>query len=145
MGLHGEESLLTREHTMEWDAGAFMRIAIGVFFLLFGAGVAYSLFRLSAVLSRMNDMLGTVDKELGPLLTRVEATLDGVNSELDKVDQITGSVAGVAKVAEQATVAVQGAVSKPIRRAAGVATGIKTACSTFLSGKEPLRDKGKEE
>lgn len=120
---------------MEWDAGAFMRIAIGIFFLAFGAGLAYSLFRLSAVLGRLNSILTDANKEVIPLLTRVEATLDGVNSELDKVDQITGSVAEMVKVAENTTTGVYGVVSKPIRQASGFAAGLKEGFSSFLTGK----------
>jgi hypothetical protein len=120
---------------MEWDAGAFMRIAIGIFFLAFGAGLAYSLFRLSSVLGRLNSILTDANKEVTPLLTRVEATLDGVNSELDKVDQITGSVAEMIKVAEHTTTGVYGAVSKPVRQVAGLASGLKEGVASFLSGK----------
>ena len=120
---------------MEWDSGAFMRIAIGIFFLAFGAGLAYSLFRLSAVLGRLNSILTDANKEVIPLLTRVEATLDGVNSELDKVDQITGSVAEMIKVAERTTTGVYGAVSKPVRQVAGIAAGVKEGVASFLSGK----------
>lgn len=120
---------------MEWDAGAFMRIAIGIFFLAFGAGLAYSLFRLSAVLGRLNGILTDANKEVIPLLTRVEATLDGVNSELDKVDQITGSVAEMVKVAEHTTTGVYGVVSKPIKQASGLAAGLKEGVSSFLTGR----------
>lgn len=110
-----------------------MRIAIGIFFLLFGIGIAYSLFRLSMVINRVNDMLDNVNKEIVPLLTRVEATIDGVNSELDGVDQITESVATMVKVAEQTTVAVQSAVSKPVKLLAGVSAGIKRGFRSFFS------------
>lgn len=120
---------------MEWDAGAFMKIAIGVFFLAFGAGLAYSLFRLSTVLGRLNSILSDANKEVVPLLTRVEGTLDAVNTEIDKVQAITGSVAEMVKVAEQTTTGVYGAVAKPVRYAAGLAAGVKEGVSSFLSGK----------
>lgn len=120
---------------MEWDAGAFMRIAIGVFFLVFGAGLAYALFRLAAVLGRVNSILVDANKEVVPLLTRVEATLDGVNSELDKVEQITGSVAEMVKVAEHTTTGVYGAVSRPLKQASGLAAGLREGVSSFLSGR----------
>jgi hypothetical protein len=120
---------------MEWDAGAFMKIAIGIFFLAFGAGLAYSLFRLSAVLGRLNSILSDANKEVLPLLTRVEGTLDAVNTELDKVQEITGSVAEMVKVVEQTTTGVYGAVSKPVRYAAGFAAGVREGVSSFLSGK----------
>lgn len=120
---------------MEWDAQAFMYIAIGVFFLLFGVGLFLALFRLSTTLQRTTSILADVNTEVIPLLTRVEATLDGVNSELGKVDEITGSVATIAKHAEDTTTAVRGAVTTPVKKVAGVAAGVSEAVGTFLFGK----------
>lgn len=118
---------------MEWDAGAIMRIAIGFFFVLFGVGIAFALFRLGTVFKRLSSILGNADTQVIPLLTRVESTLDGVNSELDKVDQITGSVAGIVRTAEQTTTAVQGAVSKPIKKIAGLAAGVNAGITSFIT------------
>jgi hypothetical protein len=120
---------------MEWDAGAFMRIAIGIFFLAFGAGLAYALFRLAAVLRRMTSILTDANTRVIPLLTRVESTLEGVNSELGKIDQITGSAAEIVRTAEQTTTAVYGAVSTPVRKAAGLAAGLNRGIGSFFSGK----------
>jgi hypothetical protein len=120
---------------MEWDAGAFMKIAIGIFCLLFGAGLAYALFRLSSVLHRLTTILTDANTRVIPLLTRVEATLDGVNSELGKIDQITGSVAEIVKTAEHTTTAMQVAVGRPVRKVAGLAAGVTEGISSFLTGK----------
>ena len=57
------------------------------------------------------------------MLTRVETTLDGVNAELDKVEEITGSVAEMVKVAEQLVTGVYGAVSKPVAKSGGIGVG----------------------
>ena len=35
---------------MEWDAGAIMKIAIGIFFFLVAIGLTYALFRLAGFL-----------------------------------------------------------------------------------------------
>jgi hypothetical protein len=118
---------------MEWDAGAIMRIAVGVFFVLFGVGLAFALFRLGTVFKRLSSILSNADTQVIPLLTRVGITLDGVNSELEKVDQITGSVAGIVRTAEQTTTAVQGAVSRPIRMVAGMAAGVKAGIGSFVA------------
>jgi hypothetical protein len=120
---------------MEWDAHAFMDIAIGIFFLLFGAGLAYACFRLSSVFHRLTSILTDANTEVIPLLTRVEATLDGVNSELEKIDQITGSVAEIAKTAEHTTSAVESAVVKPVIKAAGLAAGVGAGVASLLTGK----------
>lgn len=121
---------------MEWDAGAIMDICIGIFFLLFGAGLLYMFIRLGSVLSRTTLILEDVNKEVTPLLTRVEATLDGVNSELGKVDEITGSVAVIVKTAENATTAAETAVSKPIKLVAGLAAAANRGITSLLSRKE---------
>jgi hypothetical protein len=120
---------------MEWDAGAIMRIAIGVFFVLFGIGIAFALFRLGTVFKHLSSILGDANTQVIPLLTRMESTLDGVNAELGKVDDITGSVAGIMKTAEQTTTAVHGAVAKPMRKAAGLAAGVSEGITSFISGK----------
>ena len=118
---------------MEWDAGSIMRIAIGFFFVVFGVGVIFSLFRLGTVFKKLSNILADANTQVIPLLTRVEATLDGVNSELGKVDQITGSVAEIVRTAEVTTTAVHGAVAKPIKKIAGLAAGANAAISSLLS------------
>ena len=68
-------------------------------------------------------------------LTRVETTLDGVNSELDKVDQITGSVAEIVKAAEQTTTALHTAVATPIRKIAGLVVGARESIKSFVAAR----------
>jgi uncharacterized protein YoxC len=120
---------------MDWDFSAIWKLALGFFLVVSGVGVAYALFRLGSVLKRMTGILTDANTQVIPLLTRVENTLDGVNAELGKVDQITGSVAGIVKTAEQATTAVHGAVAKPMKKVAGLAAGISEGVTSFLAGK----------
>ena len=119
---------------MEWDGDAIMKICIGVFFLAFGGGLAFALVRLAAVLRRLTSILTDVNTEVLPLLARVEATLDGVNSELSKIEEITGSAAEIVKTAEHTTTAVYGALAVPAKKAAGVAAGLREGIGAFLSG-----------
>jgi hypothetical protein len=120
---------------MEWDAGAFMQIAIGIFFLLFGIGCAYALFRLASVLARLTGILADTNTQVLPLLTRIETTLDGVNAELAKVDEITASVGVIVKTAETTTTAVHGVVATPLKKVAGLASAVNEGIATFVSGK----------
>lgn len=118
---------------MEWDGGTIMRVAIGFFFVLFGVGVAFAMFRLASVFKRLASILADANTQVIPLLTRVESTLDGVNAELGKVDQITGSVAEIVKTAEVTTTAVHGAIAKPIQKVASVAAGVASGVRSFMS------------
>ena len=101
------------------DAGAFMRIAIGIFFLLFGLGLAYMLLRLAGVLGEVGAMIRGTGEEVVPLLRRVQTTVDEVNANLSNVDEITEDVAGMTGALESTTVAVQAAVTTPINHRTG--------------------------
>ena len=120
---------------MEWDGGTIWRVALGVFFLLCGGGIAYGFFRLGSMLKRVTHILTSVDSRVLPLLTRVEATLDGVNSELSKVDQITGSVAEMVKAAEETTTALHNAVAMPLHKIAGFAGGVRESVKSFVAAR----------
>jgi hypothetical protein len=120
---------------MVWDGGSIWRIALGVLFVLCGCGLAYALFRAGQALKRLADILSSVDSRVVPLLTRVETTLDGVNSELSKVDQITGSVAEMVKAAEQTTTALHNVVSTPLRKIAGLAGGLRGTVKSFMAAR----------
>jgi hypothetical protein len=121
---------------MNWDAGTIMRICIGVFFLAFGAGVAYSLFRLGGMFRRLTNILTDANQEVVPLLNRLETTLDGVNAELGKVDQITGSIAQMVGTMEHATSAVERGVSTPLKKAGSLVSGVSEAVGAFFSGRQ---------
>lgn len=124
---------------MEWDGGTIWRLALGFLFVACGAGVGYAFFRLGSVLKKAADVLTSVDSQVVPLLTRVETTLDGVNSELGKVEEITGSVAVIVKTAEKTTTAVHKAVSLPLRKLGSLADNVLGGVRSFGTAK-----KGKE-
>jgi uncharacterized protein YoxC len=120
---------------MEWSLGEVMKLCIGFFFVLFGVWTSWVLFRLGGVLKRITSILTDANTRVIPLLTRVETTLDGVNAELGKVDQITGSVVEIVKAAEHTTTAVHNAVAKPMRKIAGLASGVSEGVSSFFASK----------
>ena len=120
---------------MEWDAAAFMKIAIGLFFLAFAVGLTYVLVRLATVFKEIAVMLADMTKEFVPILSRLQTTVDEVNSELGKIDEITGSVVHVTGAIENTTSAVQSAISSPVKKMAGVSAGVSEALSSFIAGR----------
>jgi hypothetical protein len=124
-----------KEPKMEWSLGEIMKLCIGFLSVALGVGGAVALFRLAGVFKRLTSILTDANTQVIPLLTRVEATLDGVNAELSKVDQITGSVVQIVKAAEHTTTALHGAVARPMRRIAGLAAGVSEGVSSFFAGK----------
>ena len=116
------------------DAGAFMQIAIGIFFLLFGLGLAYMLLRLAGMLVEMTVMVRDVNREAVPILTRVQTTVDEVNANLTNVDDITEHVAAMTGTLETTTSTVSGAVTAPVKKVAGFSAGVSEGIATFFKG-----------
>ena len=83
----------------------------------------------------MSSILGKVDSRTLPLLSQVETTLNEVNSELSKVEQITGSVAEIVRAAEDTTTAVHKVVSTPLRKIAGVASAVRGTVKVYSSSR----------
>lgn len=121
---------------MVWDAGAFMKIAIGLFFLACGAGMSYALVRLAAVLQQLTGMLHDVNGEFVPILSRLQTTVDEVNSELNKIDEITGSVVSVTDTIGHTTSAIQRAIGSPVKKVAGLSAGVAETLSSLFSGRQ---------
>jgi ABC-type transporter Mla subunit MlaD len=117
------------------DAGGLMQIAIGIFFVLVGLGLGYACLRMAGLFAQLTTMVGDVDREVVPILNRLQTTVDEVNSELGKIDEITGSVVNVTGTLEQTTTAVHSAIGAPIRAAASASAGVSQAFSTFLGGR----------
>ena len=78
-------------------------------------------------------MLHDVNQEVVPILTRVQTTVDEVNSELGKVDEITGSVVAVTDRIETTAAAIQSAIGTPVKKMAAFSAGVTEAVSTFIS------------
>lgn len=116
------------------DAGDFMQIAIGIFFLLFGLALAYMLLRLAGMLGQVTTMVRDVNHETVPILTRVQTTVDEVNANLSNVDDITENVAAMTGTLENTTSAVSGAVTAPVKKVASVSAGLSEGVSTFFKG-----------
>ncbi|GAB4250943.1 MAG: hypothetical protein Kow00129_11820 [Thermoleophilia bacterium] len=117
------------------DAGGFMRIAIGIFFLLAGVGLGYALYRLADVLGQVTTTIHDITEETVPILTRLQTTVDEVNSELAKIDEITGSVVHVTETVESTASAVGSAVGAPVKKLAAWSAGLNESVNTFVKGR----------
>jgi hypothetical protein len=132
-----------------WSDLAYL--ALAVFLLLAGLALAYGALRLGATLGRASSLLKGAERELLPVISKLGGTVDRVNGQLDKVDQITdsavaaGAGGGAARrpgaVAAGAGVAaavrtVTGLVSRPIEKLAGLVTGARHAASSMRARRD---------
>jgi methyl-accepting chemotaxis protein len=107
------------------------RYALAAFLVLTGLGLGYVFLRLAGTLQRVNAMLDGLVAELVPMLSKVSTSIDHVNSELDKVGNITDSAVDATEKIDHTVRAVSDLISKPVKAASGMSAGIKHGFETF--------------
>jgi hypothetical protein len=117
-----------------WSDLAYL--ALAVFLLLTGISLAYGAWRLGGTLRRASSLLQGTERELLPVISRLGGTVDRVNGQLDKVDQITDSAVDAVAGVDSAVRTVSGIVTGPIEKLAGLASGAKHAASSIRSGRD---------
>jgi|SRR6188768_3482713 hypothetical protein len=105
-------------------AGDVARYALAAFLLLFGIGLAYMLFQLGGTFSRLSSFIRGTERELLPVINKTGGTVDRVNQQLDKMDQVTDSAVDMADSADTAVRAVSMAIQKPVTKVSGFAAGV---------------------
>ena len=109
------------------------RYAAAFFLVVVGIGLIYALVRLGGTLRSAEKLLTDVDTEVVPLLKQATETLDGVNTELDKVDVVMSSVVDATEKVDQTTRIVESAISVPAKKAAAFGAGVSQAVSSFFN------------
>jgi uncharacterized protein YoxC len=117
-----------------WSDLAYL--ALAVFLVLAGLAFAYFALRLGGTLRRASSLLEGAERELLPVISKLGGTVERVNDQLDKVDQITDSAVDAVSSLDTAVRTVTGIVTRPIEKLAGVATGARHAASSFRARKD---------
>lgn len=109
-----------------------LRYAAAFFFVVVAIGLLVALLRTARVLTRVDKLLGDLDQEIVPLLNKTGTTVDEVNSELARVNEITQAVVDMTQKMESMAGSVENVVTKPARKVAGFGAGVSQAISSFL-------------
>lgn len=109
-------------------------LALSVFLLLAGIALGYGALRLGATLGRASSLIQGAERELLPVISKLGGTVDRVNTQLDKVDQITDSAVDAVAGVDTAVRTVTGAVARPVEKVAGLFSGARHAASSVRSG-----------
>ena len=112
----------------------FAYLALAVFLLLAGLGIAYAAIRLGSTLGRASSLIEGTERELLPVISKVGGTVDRVNGELDKVDQMTDSAVDADAGMDRTVRAITSLITRPIELLAGLTAGVRHAASSVRSG-----------
>mgnify|MGYP001259331130 CR=1 FL=1 len=125
---------------MDWSDVA--DLALAIFLVLVGVGLAYAFYRLAGLLLQLTRSVGRMTDETLPILTRAQTTMDGVNAQLGHVDEIMQSAVGATKGAERAVSGVTNTVSAPVRKLSGMTSAAQEAIKTFRARRAAGRADG---
>lgn len=114
---------------MDWSD--VLKAALSLFLVLTGIALAYLFLRMAGVFGRLGVSVTRVTDEIVPILSRAQTTMDGVNREIDRVDEIMLSAVHGAKGVEKAATSVSTAVTTPVKKVSGLGAGVREAYDTF--------------
>ncbi|MBA3788251.1 MAG: hypothetical protein H0X21_06100, partial [Actinobacteria bacterium] len=77
-------------------AGDVAYYALAVFLVAVGLGLGYMFLRLAGTFVRLSSFIQGTERELLPVISKVGVSVDKVNGQLDKVDQMTDSAVDMA-------------------------------------------------
>ena len=103
--------------------------ALSVFLVVVGLTLGYAFVKLGGTLGRVSAFIKGAESELLPVINKVGGTVDRVNGQLDKVDQITDSAVDAVDYVDSAVRAVSFAITRPVRKLSGLAAGLSHGAS----------------
>jgi hypothetical protein len=106
---------------------------LGAFLVLLAVGLFYLLVRLGGTVGRLTSLIGGLENEVLPVISKTGGTIDRLNAQLDKVDLVTDSAVDAAESADTAIRAVSFAISRPVQVVAGLASGVVHGASDLLA------------
>jgi hypothetical protein len=114
---------------VEWSD--VLKLALSIFLIVTGLGLSYLFLRMAGVFARVGSSVTRITDEVVPILNKAQTTVDGVNLELSRVDEIMQTAVGATKGAEKTVQTVSSAVTSPVRKLTGLAAGAREAVATL--------------
>jgi uncharacterized protein YoxC len=121
---------------LAFSFGDVADLALAVFLVAVGIGLAWAFFRLAVTFDRVSSLIRGTERELVPVITKVGGSVDRVNTQLDKLDQVTDSAADAVDAVDQAVRTVSFAVKRPIQKLAGVGAGVSHGWSSYRTRRD---------
>ena len=116
---------------LAYSSGEVVDVALAIFLILVGAGIAWVSLELGATLQRLSSLIKGTQEEVLPVINKVGTTVDHVNAQMEKLDQITDSAVDAADSADTAVRAVSFAVTRPVQKVTGFAAGVSHGVAEF--------------
>ena len=111
-------------------------LALAVFLVLVGVGIGFAFLRLGATFQRLSSFIGGTERELLPVINKVGGSVDRVNAQLDKLDQVTDSAVEAVQAVDDTVRTVSATVKAPARKLAGASAGLSHGFATLRAKRD---------
>ncbi len=118
------------------SAGDILDYALAAFFIASGAGLFYLFVRMGGTFGRLSSFIKGAERDALPVVVKAGGTVDRVNDQLDKLDTVTDSAVSMADSADTAVRAVSTAITTPVKKVSGFASGLSHGVSAFRSRRD---------
>lgn len=117
-------------------AGEVLDYALAAFFVASGAGLLYLLIRMGGTFARLSSFVKGAERDVLPVVVKAGGTVDRVNDQIEKLDTVTDSAVAMADSADTAVRAVSTAITTPVKKVSGFASGVSHGVSAFRSRRD---------
>ena len=111
--------------------GDLADLALAVFLLAVGIGLAWAFLRLAVTFDRLSSLIRGAEREVLPVINKVGGSVDRVNAQLDKLDTATTSAVDAVEAVDEAVRSVSFAVKRPVQKLAGLSAGVSHGWSSL--------------
>jgi uncharacterized protein YoxC len=124
----------TEEQETRVSAGEWAGLIAALAFVLLVVFVAIPLLKLGRTLDETTLTIRQVREQSAPILTQASTTVTHVNSNLERVDDITGNAAHVSSNVAALTSVVAATLGSPLIKVAAFSYGVRTAAKKKREG-----------
>lgn len=121
------------------DAIDVLWIALSAFLVIVAIALAFVLLRFGSTAKKLTALLGGLEEEALPVITKVGGTVDRVNLQLDKADVATTSAVDAVVAVDKTVRAVTGLVTWPIKKISALFTGARHGVSSVSVDRDVVR------
>ena len=114
-----------------FTSGDAVRYLLAFFLLVVGLALAWALVALARTFGGLASFIKGAEQEVMPVINKAGGSIDRVNTQLDKLDQATDSALDAVVAVDSAVRTVSTAVKTPVRKVAGVSSGIAHGFATL--------------
>ena len=120
---------------LAFSYGDLADLALAIFLIAVGLGMAWAFLRLSVTFDRLSSLIKGAEHEVLPVINKVGGSVDRVNTQLDKLDTATDSAVDAVEAVDEAVRTVSFAVKRPVQKLAGLSSGASYGWSSFRTSR----------